>query len=106
MSSVVLIHHLFLTKMIFHLLNIFQKEISVEEVSFSFDKTKVLENINFKAFKNETLAFVGESGSGKSTLINVITGLLKPDSGKVFIDGNDLTKLSAESFQQKIGYIT
>jgi ABC-type multidrug transport system fused ATPase/permease subunit len=84
----------------------FKESIVFNNVTFSFGDTKVLKNIDLNIWKNETLAFVGESGSGKSTLINCLTGLLRPESGMVLIDGIHLNQLVASTFQQRIGYIT
>ena len=50
-------------------------------------------SLDFKVDEGETLALLGPSGSGKTTAINLISGLSKPDSGKVFIDGEDLSDL-------------
>jgi len=84
----------------------FNESISFKGVNFAFRETKVLKNIDLNIFKNETIAFVGESGSGKSTLINCLTGLLRPDTGMVSIDGKNLNNLKASTYQQRIGYIT
>jgi ABC-type multidrug transport system fused ATPase/permease subunit len=69
--------------------------IELKKVSFGYlDSKQVLQAINLKIFKNQVIGIVGETGSGKTTLVNIITGLLNPDSGSVF-----RSKLS-------IGYIT
>ena len=62
--------------------------------SFKFgrDKTLVLDNINIDFKKHELVFILGKSGSGKSTLLNIISGILKPDSGKVLLDDKDITK--------------
>src|SRR3990170_4410930 len=53
----------------------------------------VLKDISFQVKKGETLAVLGASGSGKTTVLRVILGLYKPDSGKVFVAGEELTGL-------------
>jgi len=68
--------------------------IQIKNVSISFDKQVVLENINFDINENETILVVGQSGCGKSILMKIIAGLLIPDSGKVIIDGNQLIESS------------
>ena len=80
--------------------------ISLKDIFFSYGNTDILKNINLRIRKNETLAFVGESGSGKTTLMNIISGLLKPDSGNIFIDGKNLKDINTITYQKKIGYIT
>ncbi|KEO72575.1 hypothetical protein EL17_17715 [Anditalea andensis] len=84
----------------------FRNAITLENMSFNYGNTAILKDINLKLNKNETIAFVGESGSGKTTLVNVLTGLMNPDEGKIFIDDVDRSSLDMRVFSQKIGYIT
>ena len=63
----------------------------VEDVDKSFDGKLVLKDINIKLNKGELVSLVGVSGSGKTTLFNIIAGLLKPDKGKVFLKGEEVT---------------
>ena len=69
----------------------------------------VLNDINFTLDKAETSAIIGSSGSGKTTLLNILGGLDKPTSGKVFIDEVDIAQLDAYELAwlrcRKIGYI-
>ena len=81
-------------------------KIRLENVSLSFGKHKVLRNITLEIPKNNTVALTGVSGSGKTTLINVISGLLKPDEGKISIDNIDFQDYDLESYRSKIGYIS
>lgn len=71
--------------------------------------TPALRGVNLRVIDGEFLAIVGPSGSGKSTLLNMIGILDRPTSGKVFIDGIDISKLSddglAELRNKKIGFI-
>ena len=55
---------------------------------------EALKNIERLEFKNSINFFVGENGSGKSTLAKIIAGILKPTSGKILLDGEDITDLS------------
>ena len=71
-----------------------------------YDDHRILNRINLQIPRNQTIAIVGESGSGKTTLINVLTGLLKPNEGRLLIDGSNLQDFNIETFQQHIGYIT
>jgi len=84
----------------------FRNSITLDDMSFNYGNTEILKNINLTLNKNETVAFVGESGSGKTTLVNVLTGLMNPDKGKIYIDDTDRNTLDMRYFSQKIGYIT
>lgn len=78
----------------------------LKEISFGFKSKEVINDVTLSISNNESFAFVGESGSGKTTLINIITGLFRVDSGKVFIDNHNIDDLKIESFQRRIGYVT
>ncbi|MCB1355877.1 MAG: sn-glycerol-3-phosphate ABC transporter ATP-binding protein UgpC [Maritimibacter sp.] len=69
--------------------------IRLENINKSFGAHKVLDGINLEIGEGELAVFVGPSGCGKSTLLRQISGLDKPTSGKVFIDGTDVTRVSA-----------
>jgi len=84
----------------------FQQDIQLENVSFTYGDTKILNDITFCIKKKQTIAFVGESGSGKTTLVNLICALLPPSKGEILVDGKSLQKLYRPAFQKRIGYIT
>ena len=84
----------------------FNNVLELKDLSFSFEETVILNEINLSIQKNETIAIVGESGSGKTTLINLITGLFKPTKGQILIDGVDLETINTPTYQGRIGYIT
>ncbi|TAD86484.1 MAG: ABC transporter ATP-binding protein [Bacteroidetes bacterium] len=85
----------------------FSNAIQLDEVSFSYkDGTKIIDNVSLSIPKNSMVAFVGRSGSGKSTLVNLLTGLLRPSSGQVLIDGVSLNELDIHAWRKKIGYVT
>lgn len=84
----------------------FKQSIELKNVSFAYEKRRVLDNINLVIPKNQTIALIGESGSGKTTLANMICALIKPDSGAIHIDGNELYQYNLNSFRNKIGYIS
>ena len=65
--------------------------LKVEGLSKSFGEALVLDNVSFSVASNSIVGIVGENGAGKSTLFNLITGLLRPDTGTVHFDGNDIT---------------
>jgi lipopolysaccharide export system ATP-binding protein len=68
--------------------------ISLENISVSFKKNhQILDNISLNIPKGQILGLLGPNGAGKSTLMNVISGLIKPNFGKIKIDDNDITDL-------------
>ena len=72
--------------------------IEFKNVSYSYLKEKkLIENLSLKINNNEKVALVGESGSGKSTIIKLIIGLIKNESGKILIDGNDLSNCNLKT---------
>lgn len=89
--------------------------IRVENVCFSFtdeynNKISVLDNISFEVQKGEFVAVLGHNGSGKSTMAKLLNLILSPDSGKIYIDGRDITSddLTDEdiySIRQRIGMV-
>ena len=85
-----------------------QSNICIENVSFSFGNNlpNVLNNISLRIHKNSIVAFVGESGSGKTTIVNMLAGLILPNTGSIFIDGKILTQSVLRNYRKSIGYIT
>ena len=83
----------------------FKKDLKFNDVSFSHDQKKILVEINVNIKKNKTYGIVGESGSGKTTLVNLISGLLRPDKGKILIDNSELHENNYISWRSKIGYV-
>ena len=86
-------------------------EVKFEDVSFRYDKgtpaeTRVLENVSFTIKPGETIALVGPTGAGKTTIVNLISRFYDIDSGKIFIDGYDLTEVSLESLRSQMGIMT
>lgn len=82
--------------------------IEFRDVHLSFDDRKVLDGLNLKVMKGQTLIILGGSGSGKSTTIKLVLSLLKPDEGQVFVDGEDITNYSEAEMmrvRQKIGMV-
>ncbi len=66
----------------------------VESLSKSFDGFKAVNNAHLEVEQGEIVAVIGPNGAGKTTLFNLITGVLKPDSGKVMFKGEDVTGLA------------
>ena len=82
-------------------------EIEFDEVSFSYrgEEKKILNDLNLKIRKGETVAFVGGSGSGKTTILNLAIGFLKADSGQVRIDGKNLMEVNLQSYREHIAVV-
>jgi ATP-binding cassette subfamily B protein len=80
--------------------------IRYENVNFSYDESsKILKDINLTITGGSTVALVGESGAGKSTLANLIPRFYEITSGKIFIDDQDITKITQSSLHKKIGFV-
>ena len=84
----------------------FNEKIELQGINFTYalGEHRTLNNITMRISKGESIGFIGTSGSGKSTLIDIILGLISPDSGKVFVDGNNIND-NMRSWQNQIGYV-
>ena len=80
-------------------------EVTFEDVSFAYNGTPVLKDINFMALPGETVAIVGLTGSGKTTLTRLINRIFDTDSGRVLIDGIDVKEWSLENLRSQISTI-
>jgi len=69
-------------------------ELDVVHLSLRFGGLTVLEDVSFSVAAGELFALIGPNGAGKTTLVNLITGALKPHSGRVILNGDDITALS------------
>lgn len=78
--------------------------INCKSVNKSFSGTKVLHDITFTISENKTLGVLGPNGAGKSTTLKILSTLLKPDHGKIAIDGLDIIT-QAELVRTKIAYL-
>ena len=79
--------------------------LSVENLSFSYGRTAVLRDVTFASEKGELLSVLGPNGVGKTTLFRCILGTLTPASGRVTVDGCDLTTLPPRERARRIAYI-
>ncbi len=82
--------------------------IKVHDLHRSFDGQNVLNGIDLNVKAGETVAVLGQSGTGKSVLLKLIVRLLNPDSGSIWIDGKEITKLSVDDLNEvrkKIGFL-
>jgi ABC-type bacteriocin/lantibiotic exporter with double-glycine peptidase domain len=82
------------------------KNIRFSNIYFSYkDRPVLLENINLEILKGETVGILGKNGSGKSTLLDILTGMTKPNSGEILIDGESINK-NLDDWQSKIIYLS
>jgi branched-chain amino acid transport system ATP-binding protein len=70
--------------------------LEVKAVSKSFGALVVADDIEFALASGQSLGIIGPNGAGKSTLFNLVTGMLRPDRGRIFLDGKDITELPPE----------
>jgi ABC-type multidrug transport system fused ATPase/permease subunit len=82
------------------------KSFQLQDVSFNYGDTTVINQVSLEINSKETIAFVGESGSGKTTLVNMIAGLLPIDGGEFLINGISTKVMDVSSLQERTGYIT
>lgn len=81
-------------------------DIKFEDVSFAYEEDKeVIHNINLDAPAGSVTALVGSSGSGKSTIAGLAASFLMPEKGLLTIDGNDISKVSLNSYRQNLGVV-
>ncbi len=81
--------------------------IQCEGLSFRFDGSSkdTITDINLDIYSGQKVAFVGRSGSGKSTLINLLLGFYQATSGRIYIDGNDISSINPSSLRKHIGVV-
>lgn len=81
-------------------------DINIKDISFSYDNGKnIINNLNLILQSNKIYGIYGDSGSGKSTFINILSGLLKPSRGDIFIDNQSIYK-NLKKWQVNISYVT
>lgn len=74
--------------------------ISLRQLNITFGTHTVLDNIDLDVYKGETLAVLGPSGTGKSTVLRSMIGLLEPDGGQIFIQGEDVSGLDEDGWNR------
>jgi phospholipid/cholesterol/gamma-HCH transport system ATP-binding protein len=82
--------------------------IEFRDVVLAFDERVILNKLSFKVMKGETKIILGGSGGGKSTIIKLVLGLLKPDEGRILVDGEDITdynEVQMMTVRKKIGMV-
>lgn len=79
--------------------------IRLDAVSFSYDQHQVFDNVSLEIPAGKLTALVGPSGSGKTTVVDLVIGLLRPQSGAVRIDDQALSELDVKAWRHMIGYV-
>lgn len=77
----------------------------VEDLRKRFGSLEVLKGVSFEVKRGQTVVILGPSGTGKSTLLACINRLVEPDSGRVFLEGEEITSKNAQKMRQKIGFV-
>ena len=80
----------------------------IEDLWKNFENKEVLTGLELYIPHGETLVIMGQSGCGKSVLLKMITGLMKPDQGKIWLDGEDVTTLTQKALnrtRRKLGML-
>lgn len=83
-----------------------KSQIELHNVCFSYQDEPVIKDFNLIIKRGDRVGIQGSSGRGKSTLMNLLVGLLSPDSGEILIDGELLTKENSRLWQNSIGYVS
>ena len=79
-------------------------EVEYRNVTFAYEEDKnVLENVSFKVKPGESIALVGPTGAGKTTIVNLLSRFYDLTGGAVYIDGNDISKVTLHSLRDKMG---
>jgi len=81
------------------------QSVQLDAISFSHDQQRVLSDVNLEIPAGRLTTLIGPSGSGKTTIVDLVIGLLRPQSGTVRIDGTPLTELDLKAWRHMIGYV-
>ena len=81
------------------------RALTLRDVAVNFDDKPCLEGVFLEAPARRITAILGPSGAGKTTLVDLLTGLLEPDSGQVEIDGVPLAQIDIQNWRRRIGYV-
>lgn len=87
-------------------INTFEDSIEYKNLSFAYEKTKVLKNINLRVSKGKTVALVGQSGGGKSTMVDLLPRFYDPVEGGVYIDGKDIREYKIKDLRALMGIVS
>lgn len=80
--------------------------IEFKDVTFAYDKKKIIDNVNLKTKAGQCIAFVGSSGAGKTTFVNLLPRFYDVENGSIEINGRDLRDYTVHSLRKQIGIVT
>lgn len=84
----------------------FDGNIKFNSVSFKYPNSpNIIENLNIEINQKESLGITGKSGSGKSTLLDLLTGIIKPKKGDIFISGININNINIDSWRKELGIV-
>ena len=85
----------------------FSRELKLENIIFKYQEADepTIKDLNIRIDVNTSIAFVGSTGAGKTTIANIILGLLRPDAGKMIVDGVEINDSNMQNWQRNLGYI-
>ncbi len=75
--------------------------LSLQNISFSYGKVPVLQNVSYEFEKGKMYCIIGKSGAGKTTLLSLLSGLASPNSGEIIYDGKSITKIDKYIFRSR-----
>ena len=87
-------------------LTVTDARIEFRDVHFAYGDDAVLDNVSFVAEGGQTTALVGPSGAGKTTVINLIPRFYDPKAGSIFIDGQDIARITKQSLREQLAYVS
>jgi ATP-binding cassette subfamily C protein len=88
-----------------HKLTELKRAIRIKHVDFAYDDIQVLSAVSVTFTAGQITSIVGPSGSGKTTIVDLVTGLLRPQKGEVWIDNEPLAQIDLKSWRRMIGYV-
>lgn len=88
-----------------HITEPLRGDIELQHVSLSYDRKPILKDISFSVKAGSHVAIIGPTAAGKSQLLNLITDLMKPDSGTILFDGRPVDDYVQETFHNQIGFV-
>lgn len=83
----------------------FSKNIIIQNLTFSFNNRNIFKNMSLDIKKGSNIGIIGQTGTGKTTFINLLTGMVKPEKGKILIDDIDLNKNNLQAWTSEITYV-